>query len=396
MRVISLVLLAAVTASCSDFSSRSIPSNSVENVVDVVRFDLIDNRIFVNAKVNGQGPFHLLLDTGAAATLRMEAAQRLGLARESEMQTGGVGSGTVSGWRTHLRAVEIGKAHVEDIESNVLPFDDTPAVFGTARVDGYIGYEFFEKYVVKHDYEKRTVTFLDAKTFQYAGNGEILKVESTEYVPVVEGKLDGQSAKFGIDTGARSSLIVYGPYVASHALREKYKPKFRGVTGWGVGGPVWSEIARIDSVELGGAKIDGVVARFSLNKTGATAGNSKAGLLGPDILKRFTLICDYERKRLILEKTKSFAVKDTYDKAGVWMIQSGAEFEVMDVLAGGPAEKAGLRVGEHVVAVDGVPSKALVLPEVRDRWKYADAGTKVRLKIAGSPKEIVLTLVELV
>jgi hypothetical protein len=367
-----------------------------QKVVDVVPFDLIDNRIFVNAKVNGQGPFHLLLDTGAAATLRMEVAAQLGLVKENDFETGGVGSGTVSGYRTHLRAVEIGKAHVEDIESNVLPFDDTPAVFGTARVDGYIGYEFFEKYVVKHDYENRTVTFLDAKTFQYAGSGEILRIEATEYVPVVEGKLDGVPAKFGIDTGARSSLIVYGPYVASHGLREKYKPKFQGVTGWGIGGPVRSEIARIDSVELGGAKIDRVVARFSLNKTGATAGNSKAGLIGPDILKRFTVICDYKRKRLILEKNKNFVVKDTYDKAGVWLIQNGTGFEVMDVIAGGPAEKAGLRVGDHVVAVDGVESRSLVLPEVRDRWKYADAGTKVRLKIAGNSKEVVLTLVELV
>ena len=33
----------------------------------VFTFDLVDNRVFVDAKINGRGPYHLLLDTGAGS-----------------------------------------------------------------------------------------------------------------------------------------------------------------------------------------------------------------------------------------------------------------------------------------------------------------------------------------
>ena len=270
-----------------------------------VSFELIDNRIFVPVWINGQGPFHILFDTGAGAGVSMEVAEKLKLPHESDIEGGGVGSGTIKGYSSHLKSAAIGarasgeRASVEDIEIEVLPLNDSPAVFGKVPLDGFMGFPFYEKYVIEHDYTAKKLTFRDPRTFTYSGHGVQLDIESTSYVPLVDGTLDGMPGKFGIDTGARSSLLLYGPYVASHGLREKYKPKFEGVTGWGIGGPVRSEIARIGGVGLGGIEIHDVVARFSLNKSGATAGSSKAGLIGPDILKQFTLICDYSRKKLI-------------------------------------------------------------------------------------------------
>jgi PDZ domain-containing protein/aspartyl protease len=367
-----------------------------------VSFEVIDNRIFVPVWLNGQGPFHILFDTGAGASVSMEVAEKLKLPREGQTEGSGVGDATVRGYQSHLKAVAIGRvsggATAENIEVQVIPFTDSPAVFGTIPVDGYLGFPFYEKYVVEHDYRGKTLTFRDSQTFAYAGHGSSLEVESTDYVPVVNGTLDGMPAKFGMDTGARSALLLYEPYVTSRGLREKYKPQFAGVTGWGIGGPVRSEIARIESVGLGGIEIRDVVARFSLNKGGATTGNAKAGLIGPDILKQFTLICDYARKRLILEKNGNFGIRDTYDKAGAWLIQSGDTFEVLDVIAGGPAEKAGLHVGDKVIAVDGRNAGGIVLPELRDKWKYGAAGTKVTLRVQSATglKDVVLVLTEMV
>lgn len=393
-------------ASCADAAGCSVP------------FEIIDNRIFVPLWLNGQGPFHILLDTGAGAVLSTTVAEKLKLPHGSTINTGGVGNATVSGYSSHLKSVAIGNSanglSVENIDVEVLPFTDSSAVFGTVPVDGYLGFPFYEKYVVEHDYARRILTFRDPRSFIYDGPGVALEVESTGYVPIVNGAIDGSPAKFGIDTGARSALLLYGPYVTSHALREKYQPKFSGVTGWGVGGPVRSDIARIGSITLGeiqgpksdshasgpatGIELRDVVARFSLNKGGVTAGSSKAGLVGPDILKQFTLICDYSRKRLILEKNKQFGVGDTYDKAGVWLIQNGDAFKVLDVIAGGPAERAGLRVGDKVIAVDGKAVGTLVLPEVRDQWKYSPAGTKLTLRVqsAAGSREVVVVLQELV
>jgi hypothetical protein len=80
-----------------------------------------------------------------------------------------------------------------------------------------------------------------------------------------------------------------------------------------------------------------LIARLSLNKSGVTATSSKAGLIGPDVLKQFNFICDYQRHRLIFEKNSNFGLRDSWDRAGVWLAHKGAAFEVFDVVASSPA-----------------------------------------------------------
>jgi C-terminal processing protease CtpA/Prc len=40
-------------------------------------------------------------------------------------------------------------------------------------------------------------------------------------------------------------------------------------------------------------------------------------------------------------------------------------FEVFDVVAGGPAAKAGIKAGDHILAVDGESLESLDLPSLR-------------------------------
>jgi hypothetical protein len=352
-----------------------------KSVTTPVPFELIDNRIFVNVKLNGKGPFHLIFDTGAGATVSLTAAKRLGLPREKETALGGVGNSAVQGYESHLKTAEIGPAKVENIPVNVISFADSPMVFGNVPVDGYIGYPFYEKYVVVHDYIKHTLAFLSPQSFKYSGSGDILRVEDADYVPVVRGLLDGIPARFGIDTGARSALLLFGPFVRDNRLRETYTPKFSGVTGWGIGGPVRSDIARIKAVTLGATGLTSVVARFSQNLSGATTDNSIAGLVGPDILKQFTVIYDLPHKQIILQKNSAFGARDTYDKAGLWLIPATHAFEILDVVSGGPAARAGLAVGDKILAIDGRRADSFLLTKLRDHWKYAPAGTRVRLNV---------------
>src|SRR4051794_13929337 len=70
-------------------------------------FRLIDNRVFIEAKLNGKGPFPLILDTGASGTVVLSAAQRLGLKIENESQQRGVGEKTVASGETHLNELQI-------------------------------------------------------------------------------------------------------------------------------------------------------------------------------------------------------------------------------------------------------------------------------------------------
>ena len=76
---------------------------------------------------------------------------------------------------------------------------------------------------------------------------------------------------------------------------------------------------------------------------------------------------------------------------------SSAGFEVADVTAGGPAEVAGVRVGDQIVAVDGRPAVDLELPAVRARLRREPAGTVVRVTLerGDAKRDVELTLRDL-
>src|SRR5712672_1035843 len=94
-----------------------------------IPFRLVDNRVFIEAKVNGQGPFHFILDTGASGTMMRPAAARLGLKITNESEQSGVGEKRVASGETEVHELQVGDAHFFDLDVGVLPGDDTPEVF---------------------------------------------------------------------------------------------------------------------------------------------------------------------------------------------------------------------------------------------------------------------------
>jgi hypothetical protein len=362
-------------------------------------FELIDNRVFVEVQLNGRGPFHFILDTGAGGfAIVDEVAERLGLRVEDAGQESGVGEKQVRTGGTQIARVQLGDLRFEDLEATVFPDLGSGNVFGKQPVDGVVGLDVFQQVVVKHDYIHKILTFTLPDKFNYRGSGVIVHFERPRQIPVVGAELDGVRGKFGVDTGARSSLLAYGPFVDQNKLKEKYDAKLEGVTGWGIGGPVRSLLARANELRMGEVVVHDLVIRLSTQKTGLTTSADMAGLIGPDVLSQFDLTVDYPHNRLIFEKNEHYGRRDSYDRAGMWMGQDGERFTVVDVIAGGPADQAGIKQGESLLAIDGVSTDKLVLPEVRDQMRRDRAGTRIALLLEsnGKRRTVVVTLRELV
>lgn len=388
-----------ITASCGGQPPLSRPTFAPAegDASSTIPFDLIDNRIFIDVKLNGK-PFRVMFDSGAGYIITPEVAQGLGLKVQSAGRSGGVGERTVETGRAQIADMQVGDRHIRDHDFSVISFADAPSVFGSARIDGVIGAEVLERFVAKVDYEHRRLTLTEPERFEYRGGGIALPFERPRMVPLVEGEIDGVTGKFGIDTGARSSLLLFGPFTDENNLRTKYAPAVEGITGWGIGGPVRSQVTRVKLLKLGGVEARNVVTRLPLQRGGDLTTSKMAGLVGADVLKQFDLIFDYGRKRIIFEKNRNYGAPDTFDRAGMWLGLDGKSFAVVDVIKGGPAAEAGVEVGDHILAVDGRPAERLDLLAIRLRFKDDPPGERVHLTVlsGGKKREIVIVLRDLV
>jgi hypothetical protein len=392
---------------CAQAPAAGLPAARVSRAGrTVVPFELVDNRIVIPVRVNGHGPRRFILDTGAGAGIDTDALDALGIAAGAPTSIGGVGEQSRAASVVTLQEVRVGDIRLAEVRAFASSFAaDFEPVFGSYRIDGVIGQPLFARYVVEIDYGRCVVTFIDPRTYTPAAGSSVVPLDFAGHLPLVRATLDGVDGVFGLDTGARTAIILYGPFVDRNGLRAKYAPEVEAITGWGIGGPVRSQVARIRTLTLGtpgtatgDVTVRDLVARLSTQRAGLMATSSRAGLIGPDVLKQFVTTFDYGRRELILRRSAAYGVRDTYDRSGMWIAQRGRELVVLDVVADGPAEAAGLRVGDVVLAVDGVAADALVLPTVRHRMRVAPPGTRVRLRLAsgGRRRETTLVLRDLV
>ncbi len=362
-----------------------------------VPFELVNNHVYVAVKLAGR-PVTLLVDTGGLNVVTPELASALGLAVQGEIEGRGVGEKKVDVGVAQVARVEIGDAFLENQTFYVFPLGDMSAIEGR-EVAGLVGYEVFRRFVARLDYDERRLTLFDPERFAYRGSGVAVPIAFSDHTPRIEAEVDGVRGGFDLDTGSRSSLTLAGPFVDAHGLREKLGARPATTTGWGVGGASRSQLARVGTLRFAGFSVREPVTSLSVQEAGAFAASDLAGNIGGGILKRFDLTLDYPHERIWFEPNALFEVRDVYDRSGAWLHDADGALEVMDVAPGGPAERAGLRVGERVRAIDGKPVSRGDLLRLRERFRSEAPGSRVRLEVeaaSGERRGLVLTLADLV
>jgi membrane-associated protease RseP (regulator of RpoE activity) len=268
-----------------------------------------------------------------------------------------------------------------------------------AREDGMIGYEFFARFITRFDYGKRTITFFDKRYFDATDAGVLVPIRLYHQFPEVLGSYDGIPARFGIDTGSRMALMLTGPFVQKHDLRARAQSGVEAMTGWGVDGPSRSFVTHGGVVKLGDVTIDRPLTALSLDKGGAGAAEAFPNNIGGGVLKRFVVTLDYDHNVMYLKPVEGpIADLDTFDRSGMWINQGDAGFKVIDVTKGAPADAAGLKVGDQIVAVDEKTAAGLDLVALRDALRNKPAGTIVTftVKRGDTIKDLRVTLRDLI
>lgn len=176
------------------------------------------------------------------------------------------------------------------------------------------------------------------------------------------------------DSGAAGALNLNTPFVEEHRLLERARktPARAPNTFAGSEKEFFAQTSlpgKLAGFTLGSVELKDLPATLMVQKTGAYAHKSYAGVFGQGILQRFDAVYDYRGRVLVLTPRGDAAAPFTARRSfGVTFLSGGPDytiFTVTAVTAGTPAEAAGLKKGDVVTAVDGNPARELSLHDVR-------------------------------
>ncbi len=261
---------------------------------------------------------------------------------------------------------------------------------------GMVGFETFRRFVTRVDYGNGTLTLIDPKSFDPKDAGIAVPFTFNGNTIEAPAIYNGVKGTFTIDTGSRASLTLNSPFAKRNNIGANGVAM---VTGWGIGGPSRSLALRGDTLQLGGYTIKGPVVEVSTDTGGAFADDSQSGNIGAGILKRYIVTLDYDHTTMYLKPaTTAVSDLDTFDRAGMWFNQSADGYTVVDITKGAPADAAGLKVGDTILAVDGKAARSIPLYQIRARLRDAAPGTVVTLKVktGAATRRVRVTLRDLI
>lgn len=356
-----------------------------------VPFSLASEHIYVDVEINGKGPFHFIFDTGAVNILTPWTAKQLSLAVDGKVEANGTG-GVQDAGETKVESTSIAGVTLHDQRFYIvdLPSADTVG----KRVDGLIGYGWLSEIPTRIDYAASKLTFHQTKEFRYQGPARATPLFFRGTRPQIDASVDGITGRFTVDTGSSGSLILFPGFVDKNDLAAKYHAKTEIISAVGVGGPVYSLLARAKSLQLGGTTIDNPVTYLSRARTGAAADGKTAGSVGFGVLRRFNITFDYANAKAYFEANAAVSEPDLADRSGLRIDAVPGGFKVVFVAKDSPGMRAGLSAGDVILSVDGKPAEEIGLLKFRASLKGA-IGTKIALGLTGDKKPATVELDDL-
>jgi hypothetical protein len=349
-----------------------------------IPIEMNGNHVLLQGRVNGSAPLWFTLDTGAArSVVNIRLARELGLQLTGKGFAQGAG-GLAESARLSGITFSLPGAEIKNLDVMALALESIEATAGRS-MDVIIGAELFHRYVVEVDYASRFIRLYDPQSYAYTGTGESLPLKFSHNHPYVSGRIalpgmEPIEGDFVIDAGSGFGITFHPAFVKEHKLLERL-PKTIQSKARGVGGEFPLSIGRIESLELGRFKLNRPITAFP-QTAGFIARQGAAGNIGGLILRRFKVIFDYSRRRMILEPNKHFADPFDIDMSGVALITESPQFKLIKVqriIEGSPAAEAGLKPEDVILEVDGRDASAFTLHTLREMFKQE--GRPYRLKI---------------
>jgi hypothetical protein len=343
-----------------------------------IPFNFENDHLMVQGRVNGGKPLWFMLDTGAEATIVNKARlAELGLQPFGASSISGGGNSTDFAFADVSR-LEIGGVTLLNQRDGVIDLSGLERIYGMP-MGGLLGYDFYSRFIVRVSYDTKTIDLLEPSPAAYRGSGTRIPFLLEGGQPHVPSKITVPGAPpidadLIIDAGAADTINLTSPFVKAHRLLElaRKAPAPGPNTMAGSEKEFFAQTSvrgKLQSVALGPFELRDIPTNLMLNAKGAYASEAFSGTIGEGVLRRFNAIVDYTNSVMILEPNaelaKPFPARKTF---GATFLSGGddyTQFTVTGIRKDSPAEAAGLRKDDVILAIDATPAAQLRLADVR-------------------------------
>ncbi len=376
-------------------------------------FELVHNLIIIPAFVNDSDTLKFILDSGVSHTLITGLTENdsLSLKYSRQIKLHGLGQGEpIEALHSFGNKLTLPGGAVGYNHDLLIPLEDIfylSASMGT-KVNGLIGFEIFNSFVVEILYSKRRINLYDPVWYNKKNRRPLFGRRRQEKFPItIEDRkpymhtevtgTDGKpvKAKMLIDSGASHAISLYAN-TDEHI--QVPKNAFRSFLGIGLSGDIYGHIGRIENVKLGSFVLNEPVVSYpdAAAILGVLESSKRNGSIGSDLLKRFNVVFNYYNKEVVLRPNQEYRKSFKYNMSGIEITTPFPGlpiYQIAKVRDNSPAIKAGIMQGDQIIRINGVSVAHFSMNDIIELFQ-SKPGRKIKLSVQRNNKhynaEIVL------
>jgi hypothetical protein len=389
--------------------------------------------------VNGV-PMTFLLDTGVEETIlfSLEETDTVPFFNVNKVKLRGLGGDeSIEALSSDENIIEIAK-NLRDSNHSILIVLNEEINFSSSLgipVNGILGYHFFKNNCVKIDYVKKQL-------FVYKEPAKVIKKLKRKYTaipisiennkPYLQGNFslansNEFSGKLLIDTGNSDALWLFENQSDKIQVPQA---NFEDYLGKGFSGEIHGKRAKINRFRLNEYVFEKPYVAFPDYNSikSVTMVQSRIGSVGGEILKRFTVVFDYQNNELLIRKNKNYSKLFSFNMSGLEINHSGRQwvpetltvntfvaavgneshyqrkensikynfvlkpiFKIVNVREDSPGALSGLKKDDVIVSINGKPASTYTLQDINELLKSED-GKKILFEVNRNGKYVKMTL----
>lgn len=364
-------------------------------------FEFSQNLIIIPARINHSEILQLVLDSGITNTIITGLAETDSIPFKTarKIKVGGLGDGTpIEAFYSKGNQIEI--IHPEDTLLDITGSNLDIYLLETdqfelsrqlgVRVNGLVGSDLFENFIISIDPINKEITFYNRENYNFKKSTRSfskvpLKIKNEKaYIDVgmLQENDSALTVKLLIDTGASLSFWI-APIADSSIVLPK--ETVRSLLGQGLNGAITGVNGRVKKAQIGPYIFKNPIVSYpdSSSVSGLTLNADRHGSLGNDILRRFSVIFDFQDSAIYLKPNKWFKTDFTYNRSGMDVEKPHPMipvYSIFSIIPGSPADQAGLKPGDQIESINYLSAYHLRLDDINSIL-YGEGGKSVFLRI---------------